>query len=63
MQVNPVSNKLYDYIKITVRYIVNLKRVPYNYLGHILAVYTDHKSLIFENFSTERVLLWCLMVE
>ena len=32
-------------------------------LGHRITVYTDHKYLIFENFTTERVLYWRLMLE
>ena len=32
-------------------------------LGHHITVYTDHKNLTFENFTTEIVLLWRLMLE
>ena len=32
-------------------------------LGHRITVYTDNKNLIFENFTTERVLRWRLMLE
>ena len=28
-----------------------------------ITVYTDHKNITFENFTTERVLRWCLMLE
>ena len=32
-------------------------------LGHNLTVYTDHKNLTVEKFTTERVLRWRLMLE
>ena len=32
-------------------------------LGHLITVYTDHKNLTFENFTTEIVLCWRLMLE
>ena len=32
-------------------------------LGHCITVYTDHKNLTFENFTTARVLSWRLMLE
>ena len=37
--------------------------VPKILLGHSITVYTDHKNLTFENFTTERVLHWRLMLE
>ena len=32
-------------------------------LGHRITVYTNHKNLTFENFTTKRVLHWRLMLE
>ena len=32
-------------------------------LGHPITVYTDHKNITFENFTTERVLHWRLILE
>ena len=32
-------------------------------LGHRIIVYTDHKNIIFENFTTERALRWPIMLE
>ena len=32
-------------------------------LVHRITVYTNHKNLTFENFTTERVLRWRLMLE
>ena len=32
-------------------------------LGHRIIVYTDHKNLRFETFTTERVMHWRLMLE
>ena len=32
-------------------------------LVHRITVYTDHKNLTFENFTTERVLHWRLILE
>jgi hypothetical protein len=32
-------------------------------LGAELHVHTDHKSLIYANLNTQRVLLWCLYIE
>ena len=41
----------------------NLKEFCTIVLGHHITVYTDHKNLTFENFTTERVLRWRLMLE
>jgi hypothetical protein len=32
-------------------------------LGHIIKVYTDHKNLTFNNFTTDRVHRWRLIAE
>ena len=32
-------------------------------LGHCITVFTDHKNLIFDNFTTERVLCWRLVLK
>ena len=32
-------------------------------LEHRITVYTDHKNLTFDKFTTERVLRWCLVLE
>ena len=32
-------------------------------LGHRITVYEDHKDIKFENFTTEIVLRWCLILE
>ena len=32
-------------------------------LGHRITVYTEHKNSTYENFTTERVLRWRLMLE
>jgi RNase H-like domain found in reverse transcriptase len=32
-------------------------------LGHIIKIYTDHKNLTFDNFTTDRVRRWRLIVE
>ena len=32
-------------------------------LGHQITVYTDYKNLTYENFSTERVMHWRLILE
>ena len=32
-------------------------------LGHRITVYTDHENITFENFTTEIVLFWRLMLE
>ena len=41
----------------------NLKQFCTIILGHRITVYTDHKNLTFENFTTERVLGWRLILE
>ena len=62
-QIYPCTNKLYNYIKITVKYSGNPKIVPYNSFSTRIIVYTDHNNLTFESFTTERVLRCCLMSE
>jgi hypothetical protein len=32
-------------------------------LGHIIKVYTDHKNLTFDNFTTDRVRRWRVIIE
>ena len=41
----------------------NLKEFRKIILGHRKTLYTDHKNLTFENFTTERALHWRLMLE
>ena len=41
----------------------NLKYFLTIIVGHRIKVYTDHKNLTFEKFTTERVLHWRLMLE
>ena len=41
----------------------NLKEFHTIILKHRIKVYMDHKNIIFENFTTERVLRWRLMLK
>ena len=41
----------------------NLKEFRTNILGHRIIVYTYHKNLTIENFTTEIVLHWRLILE
>ena len=34
-----------------------------SFLGHIINVYTDHRDLTNDNFKTEKVLRWRLLLE
>ena len=61
MQDNPCTNELHEYRKITVKYSEKIKIFPY--LGHCITVYADHNNLTFENFTTERVLRWRIILE
>ena len=41
----------------------NIKEFRTILLERRITVYTDHKNITFENFTTERVLRWRLMLE
>ena len=43
--------------------VETLKQFRTILLGHRIAVFTDHKNITFENFTTEIVLHWRLMLE
>ena len=43
--------------------VENLKDFGTIFLGHRITVCTDHKNITFENFTTERLLRYRLMLE
>ena len=43
--------------------VKTLKQFYTTLLGHLITVYMDRKNLTFDNFTTERVLHWRLMLE
>ena len=60
----PEYPKLYNYSKKNIKYSGNpTGKFRTIILGHCIIVYTDHKNLTFENFTTERVLSWHLTLE
>ena len=54
----------YTTIKLELLAIVEILRAYRNILlGHTIIVYTDHKNLSFDNFSSDQVRRWRLIVE
>ena len=62
-QINPCKIKFTTTIKELLSIVEALKELRTILLGNRITLYTDHKNLSFDNFTTEKVLCWRPILE
>lgn len=62
-KLNPAQTRYTTTERELLAIVETLKEFRNILLGHQIRVYTDHKNLTYQNFNTERVMRWRLIIE